>query len=390
MNTETIDRPNLPEAAPIENSVASLDQIAAKMAAMRNQTADTKQTETGSSGAATLEAPVAPDGVEVPEDNNTTSIEPEVAETSDTDVEPTAEAADAPEQVSTDSTAADVIDFLEFAEQNPDAKFKFKRNGKEIMIDAKKAAAILGQGGAIHEEARQLKIERADFDEYVKEQRAKQDGLILAMEFTVKPQLQRAYDEILRTQQYQTVFQQQLSQTQDPAQQAKIQASMQQNERYIAQQSEVVRQLKPNLDQFYDIRREQVREVIENSRKAFKDKELRNEYVFKEIRDKVAKDWDGAHRQLVPGVDNIDLISSDEHLLSLIRDGLKYRDKPASKSAGGSIAALTTKRGTQLNAKSGDEDIGRLREQAKSGDKKAADNLLVAQLSRLRAARTGR
>lgn len=390
MNTETIDRPNLPEAAPIENSVASLDQIAAKMAAMRNQNADTKQTETGSSGAATTEAPVAPDGVEVPEDNNTTSIEPEVAETSDTDVEPTAEAEDAPEQVSTDSTAADVIDFLEFAEQNPDAKFKFKRNGKEVMIDAKKAAAILGQGGAIHEEARQLKIERADFDEYLKEQRAKQDGLILAMEFTVKPQLQRAYDEILRTQQYQTVFQQQLSQTQDPAQQAKIQASMQQNERYIAQQSEVVRQLKPNLDQFYDIRREQVREVIENSRKAFKDKELRNEYVFKEIRDKVAKDWDGAHRQLVPGVDNIDLISSDEHLLSLIRDGLKYRDKPASKSAGGSIAALTTKRGTQLTAKSGDEDIGRLREQAKSGDKKAADNLLVAQLSRLRAARTGR
>ena len=390
MNTETIDRPNLPEAAPIENSVASLDQIAAKMAAMRNQNADTKQTETGSSGAATTEAPVAPDGVEVPEDNNTTSIEPEVADASDTDVEPTLEAEDAPEQVSTDSTAADVIDFLEFAEQNPDAKFKFKRNGKEVMIDAKKAAAILGQGGAIHEEARQLKIERADFDEYLKEQRAKQDGLILAMEFTVKPQLQRAYDEILRTQQYQTVFQQQLSQTQDPAQQAKIQASMQQNERYIAQQSEVVRQLKPNLDQFYDIRREQVREVIENSRKAFKDKELRNEYVFKEIRDKVAKDWDGAHRQLVPGVDNIDLISSDEHLLSLIRDGLKYRDKPASKSAGGSIAALTTKRGTQLNAKSGDEDIGRLREQAKSGDKKAADNLLVAQLSRLRAARTGR
>lgn len=390
MNTETIDRPNLPEAAPIENSVVSLDQIAAKMAAMRNQNADTKQTETGSSGAATTEAPVAPDGVEVPEDNNTTSIEPEVADASDTDVEPTLEAEDAPEQVSTDSTAADVIDFLEFAEQNPDAKFKFKRNGKEVMIDAKKAAAILGQGGAIHEEARQLKIERADFDEYLKEQRAKQDGLILAMEFTVKPQLQRAYDEILRTQQYQTVFQQQLSQTQDPAQQAKIQASMQQNERYIAQQSEVVRQLKPNLDQFYDIRREQVREVIENSRKAFKDKELRNEYVFKEIRDKVAKDWDGAHRQLVPGVDNIDLISSDEHLLSLIRDGLKYRDKPASKSAGGSIAALTTKRGTQLNAKSGDEDIGRLREQAKSGDKKAADNLLVAQLSRLRAARTGR
>ena len=327
MNTETIDRPNLPEAAPIENSVASLDQIAAKMAAMRNQAPTTKPTETGSSEAATSEAPVAPEGVEVPEDNNTTSIEPEVAEASDTDVEATAEADDAPEQVSTDSTAEDIIDFLEFAESNPDAKFKFKRNGKEIMIDAKKAAAILGQGGAIHEEARQLKIQRAEFDEYLKDQRAKQDGLILAMEFTVKPQLQRAYDEILRTQQYQAVFQQQLSQTQDPAQQAKIQASMQQNERYIAQQSEVVRQLKPNLDQFYDIRREQVREVIENSRKAFKDKELRNEYVFNEIREKVATGWEGAHRQLVPGVDNIDLISSDEHFLDSI---WQFEDKLAT------------------------------------------------------------
>lgn len=392
MNTETIDRPNLSEAAPIENSVASLDQIAAKMAAMRNQAPTTKPTETGSSEAATSEAPVAPEGVEaagtdVLDDNNTTSIEPEVAEASDTDVEATAEADDAPEQVSTDSTAEDIIDFLEFAESNPDAKFKFKRNGKEVVIDAKKAAAILGQGGAIHEEARQLKIQRAEFDEYLKDQRAKQDGLILAMEFTVKPQLQRAYDEILRTQQYQAVFQQQLSQTQDPAQQAKIQASMQQNERYIAQQSEVVRQLKPNLDQFYDIRREQVREVIENSRKAFKDKELRNEYVFNEIREKVATGWEGAHRQLVPGVDNIDLISSDEHLLSLIRDGLKYRDKPKSKSAGGSIAALTVKRGTQINGRGGEEDINRLREQAKSGDKKAADNLLVAQLQKLRASR---
>lgn len=391
MNTETIDRPNLDQAASIEKAVPSLDSIAAKMAAMRNQTAVTKPTDAGSSEAATTEAPVAPQGI-ADSDTDVTegdvqSIEPEVADASDTDAEAIDET-EAPDEVSTaDSTAEEIIDFLEFAETNPDAKFKFMKNGKEVVIDAKKAAAILGQGGAIHEEARQLKIQKAEFDEYLKEQKARQEGLILAMEFTVKPQLQRAYDEILKTQQYQTVFQQQLAQTQDPAQQARIQASMQQNERYIAQQSDIVRQLKPNVDQFYDIRRQQVSEVLENSRKQFKDKELRNEYVYKEIRDKVAQGWEGAHRQLVPGVDNIDLISSDEHLLSLIRDGLKYRDKPRSRSVGSSIAALTVKKSGSMPSGNAGDDISRLREQAKGGDKKAADNLLVAQLQKIRAAR---
>ncbi len=86
-------------------------------------------------------------------------------------------------------------------------------------------------------------------------------------------------------------------------------------------------------------------------------------------------------------MDNIDLISSDEHLLSLLRDGLRYRDRPKAKSSGSSIAALTTKRSGSIQAGSGSDDITRLREQAKSGDKKAADNLLVAQLQKLRATR---
>ena len=394
MNTTVSNGPNADSAAPVQNAVPSLDSIADKMAAMRNQLEATRPTETGEAKVATKAAPVAPDGVEVDEeilDGNTDSIEPEVAETDDY-VDDATEESDTPEEVSEeDTSSAEVIDFLEFADTNPDARFRFMRNGKEVVIDAKKAAAILGQGGAIHEEARQLKIQKAEFDEYLEEQRGKTEGLLLAMEFTVKPQIQSAYDEILKTQQYQNTFQQQLAQTRDPAQQARIRANMQQNERYIAQQSAVVQQLKPNLDQFYDIRRQQVAEILDNNRKSFVDKELKNDYVFKEVREKVAKGWKGAHTQLVPGIDNIDLISADEHIVSLLRDGLKYREKPKVKASGGSIAALTNnKRNSGMSGGKGGDELTQLRDKAKSGDKKAADNLLVAQLAKIRSARTGR
>lgn len=387
------DTPNLtPEVVPVQEVSTGLEAIAAKMAAMRNQVPATEPTETGSSKAAAKESPVAPEGVEVDndvDDSNIDLVEPEVAVPETEDSFDASEEEEAPEEVSeSDSSQADVIDFLEFAETNPNAKFKFKRNGKEIEIDAKKAAAILGQGAAISEDARQLKIEKSEFDEYLQTKRAETEGLLLAMEFTVKPQLQKAYDEIVKTQNYQTVFQQQLAQAQDPAARARIEASITQNERYIQQQAATINQLKPNVDEFYKIRQQQVSEVLENSRKNFKDKELRNQYVYNEIRSKVSEGWAGAEGQLVPGIKNIDLISSDEHLMSLVRDGLKYRDKPKAKSAGSSIAALTTKRsGTPLaNSQSGD-DIANLRKQARAGDQKAADNLLVAQMKAIRAGR---
>ena len=390
MDTIVTDRPNLqPETVPVQEVSTGLEAIAQKMAAMRNQPQATKPTETGVKVSAETTAPVAPEGVEVDDDSNTDLVEPEVAGLETEYSEDASEEADAPEEVSqADSSSDDVIDFLEFAETNPNAKFKFMRNGKEIEIDAKKAAAILGQGAAISEDARQLKIQKSEFDEYLSSKRAETEGLLLAMEFTVKPQLQKAYDEIIKTQNYQSVFQQQLSTTQDSAQQARIHASMQQNEKYIAHQSAVINQLKPNVDEFYKIRQQQVQEVLATNRKNFQDKELRNEYVYNEIRDKVAKGWAGASGQLVPGIKNIDLISSDEHLMSLVRDGLKYRDKPKAKSAGSSIAALTTKRtGSPLaNGQAGDE-ISNLRKQARAGDQKAADNLLVAQMRALRAGR---
>ena len=379
------DKPNLvTETVPAHKIDPGMDSIAAKMAAMRNQVAATNPVESGVTDAAASDIPVAPEGVV---DDN---AEPEIAAT-DAEYSDANEDATAPEEVSTaDTVSEELIDFLDFANTNPNAKFKFMRNGKEVVIDAKKAASILGQGAAISEDARQLKVERADFDEYLNTKRSETEGLLLAMEFTVRPQLQKAYDEILRTQGYQTTFQQQLARTQDPAAVARIQAAMQQNERYIQQQSATIGQLKPNVDQFYEIRRQQVAQVLENNRKNFQDKELRNQFVYNEIRDKVSKGWEGARRQLVPGVDNIDLISSDEHLLALVRDGLKYRDRPKGKSAGGSLAALTNRRaGTAMPSGTADQESS-LREKAKGRGREAtqaADNLLVARLQSLRATR---
>ena len=384
--TETIT-PNAPSAATEQNAVPSLDMIAQKMTAMReltqrNQIRTTEQTETGQDASAEASSPVAPDNGD---------IVPEVDDTSDS-IDNATDDENAHEDVSTtesDSTTDELIDFIEFAETNPNAKFKFMRNGKEVVVDAKKAAAILGQGSAIHEDARQLKIERAAFDEYLNETRQRQEGLTLAMEFTIQPQLRKAYDEIVKTQNYQTTFQQQLQQTNDPAHQARIQASMAQNEQYIRQQQNVIGQLKPQIDQFRQMRAQEVGTRLTEARKNFSDKELKNEYVFNEVREKVAKLWPHANQEIIPGVPNIDLISSDENLLSLVRDGLRYRSKPSTKNAGSSMAALTQRKGSSTQR--GDNDqLSKLREQAKAGDKKAGDNLLMAQLSKLRSARGGR
>jgi len=382
----TMITPNSPDSvqttATDTPAVPSLDSIAQKMAAMRehterNQLRATEQTATGVEEESS--EPVAHE-----------SVEPEVADTEDTEYASDDLNADAPEEVSTDesnSSADELIDFIEFAETNPSAKFKFMKNGKEVVIDAKKAAAILGQGGAIHEEARQLKVERAEFDEYLQTQRAQQEGLTLAMEFTVEPRLQGAYDEIVKTQGYQTTFQQQLAATQDPGQRARIQASMQQNEAYIRQQQGIIGQLKPAVDQFRQVRKNQVAERLDTARKSFQDKELRNEYVYNELRDKVVKIWPQAHSEIIPGIANIDLISSDENLLALVRDGLKFRSRSTTKSAGSSMAALTQRRGGSSTSRSTEDSISKLREQANTGDKKAGDNLLVQRLQQIRGGR---
>ena len=391
--TTDISTPNTETSAvPAESAMSTLDSIiASKMTALsqqtqRNRLRATDDIVTGADAEAkTASSPVAPDGtpeVAEPEDEYAVGTESDPAQATEEPVEPVSEVNDA------DTASDELIDFIEFAETNPNAKFKFLKNGKEVIIDAKKAASILGQGGAIHEEARQLKIQRAEFDEYLREQKTRQDGLTLAMEFTVQPQLQQAYDEIIRVQGFQSQFQQQMSATNDPAQRARIQANMQQNERYLHQQGQVVNQLKPSLEAFYDLRRQQVSETLERQRKSFTDKELKNEYIYTELRDKLSKTWAGAQQEILPGIKNIDLLSSDENLLGLLRDGLKYRDKPSTRQAGASIAALTGRKGSVGSNRESADSISKLREQANAGDKKAGDNLLAARLNQIRAART--
>ena len=164
---------------------------------------------------------------------------------------------------------------------------------------------------------------------------------------------------------------------------------MNQNEQYIRQQQALIGQMKPSVDQFRQVRAQQVTERLNQARKSFTDKELKNEYVYNEVREKVSKLWPQAKQEIIPGVPNIDLISSDESLLSLVRDGLRYRDKPSAKSAGSSMAVLTQRRGSSTQ-KSNDDNLSKLREQAKGGDKKAADNLLTQRMQQIRGARGGR
>jgi len=162
MLEEATISPNAVESqATVQPAAPSLESIAEKMAVMRDQTQrnllrkDSEQAATG-------------------DENSVDSGESEVAE-SDSDINYADQQADAQEAVSdapVNTSSDELIDFIEFAETNPNAKFKFMRNGKEIVIDAKKAASILGQGGAIHEEARQLKVERAEFEEYLNDTRA--------------------------------------------------------------------------------------------------------------------------------------------------------------------------------------------------------------------------
>jgi hypothetical protein len=387
--TELI-KPNIPatDAATDNPAAPTLGSIAEKMAVMRDQTQRNQiraspETATGQEESkAEASSPVAP---EVPEDDDIFAPDSEAG--TEQDLAQTDESVSEPE-ASDNTSAEELIDFIEFAETNPNAKFRFTRNGKEIIVDAKRAAAILGQGGAIHEDARQLKIERAEFDEYLQTKRAEQEGLTLAMEFVVQPRLQSAYDEIVKTQGYQTVFQQQLASAADAGQRARIEASMRQNEQYIRQQQAVIQQMKPNVDQFREVRRQQVAERLEQNRKSFSDKELKNEYVYNELRDRVAKLWPQARQELIPGIANIDLISSDEALMSLVRDGLKFRNAAKPKSAGASIAQLTARKGSSTQ-RGGDDGVSKLREQAKAGDKKAGDNLLMQRLSQIRSGTRG-
>jgi len=106
---------------------------------------------------------------------------------------------------------------------------------------------------------------------------------------------------------------------------------------------------------------------------------LANKANFEELREKLSKDWKSAKATLVPGVPNIDLISSDEYLLGLIRDGMKFREKPVVRNVGGSIAA-SIKSGAKAKT-SPSSETEKLQQAASRGDKSAARELLATMLA---------
>lgn len=347
------------------------DAIAQMIAANRQRTDSQPEGSTappaGQEEVKTESPEAAPEEVAEPEDS---SVETEESVDSEVAEEPT------------DGVSDDAINFLEFAKSNPDMIWRIPNKDAEggfLEVPVSKAAAILGQGSAIHEHARKLKAEKAEFEEYEANRRKEIDGLQIGLELTIVPQLQSAADELITLQGYNQQWQQIFDSTFDEVKKAEAQAAIRQNAQLIQEKAEFLKANRPKVEQFYAQRSAEVQQKLEQARQSFKDKELSNKANFNEIREKLAKDWSNASNTFMPGVQNIDLVSSDEHLMSLIRDGLKFREGPkVVKNAGGSLAA-TTKAVSKAKTTPRDE-TSELQERANKGDKNATRDLLAQQL----------
>jgi hypothetical protein len=354
--------------APEQTGMANpADAIAAMIAANKRNNPQPDSSSPSPAGQEAKPSPeAAPEEVAEPEDGIDIGSEAESSEDN-------AEATDG---------VTDAINFLEFAEQNPDMMWRIPNKDAEdgfIEIPVSKAAAILGQGSAIHENARKLKAERADFEEFESKRRNELDGLQIGLELTIVPQLQSAADELVTLQQYNQQWEQIYQNTSDPAQKSQAEAAIRQNAQLIEEKSEFIKSNRPRVDQFYQHRSALVQETLEKARQSFSDKELANKANFTELRDKLGKEWKGANGAFVPGVPNIDLVSSDEYLLGLIRDGMKFREGPKIKNAGGSLAAASRPVAKAKTAP--DNEVEKLQKQAKTGDKNAARDLLATMLA---------
>lgn len=313
---------------------------------------------------------------ESPEAAPVEGVEPEDGSSVESD------AAESEVEAESSTGVNEAVDFLEFAKENPDVMLKIPNKDAEggfIELTAEKAASILGQGSAIHENARKLKAEKADFEEYESKRRSELDGLQIGLELTIVPQLQSAADELITLQEYNQQWQQIYQNATDPTEKSRAEAAMRQNAQLIEEKSQFIKANRPKVEQFYQHRTAMVQETLEKARQSFTDKELSNKAVFSEIREKLGKDWKGANGSFVPGVPNIDLVSSDEYLLGLIRDGMKFREGPKVKNAGGSLAAASRPVAKAKTAP--DNEIEKLQKQAKSGDKNAARDLLATMLA---------
>jgi hypothetical protein len=297
-------------------------------------------------------------------------------------IDGTTETVDSEETDEATDGVTEPINFLEFAEQNPDMMWRIPNKEAEggfIEIPVSKAAAILGQGSAIHENARKLKAEKADFEEYESKRRAELDGLQIGLELTMVPQLQEAADELVKIQQYNQQWKQIYDNATDEIRRSEAEAAMRQNNELIQEKSQFIQANRPKVQQFFDHRSGVVKQQLEQARQSFTDKELANKAVFTELREKLSKDWKGANGSFVPGVPNIDLVSSDEYLMGLVRDGMKFREGPKVKNAGGSLAAASK---PMARGKTAPEDKSvELQRKAQSGDKGAARDLLATMLA---------
>lgn len=350
-------------------AVNPADAIAAMIAANKRNAPPAEsnsQTPAGQEEAQAESPEAAP--VEGTEPEDGTSIESEAVEAKETD----------------DSTDGvnEAVNFLDFAEQNPNVMLKIPNKDAEggfVEMTASKAASILGQGSAIHENARKLKAERADFEEYEAKRRSELDGLQIGLELTIVPQLQTAADELVTLQQYNQQWQQIYENATDEVQRSEAQAAIRQNANLIAEKSQFIKESRPKVEQFYQQRTAFVQQTLEKARQSFTDKELANKANFTELRDKLGKEWKGANGSFVPGVPNIDLVSSDEYLLGLIRDGMKFREGPKVRNAGGSLAAAGRPVAKAKTAP--DDKVTELQKKAQTGDKNAARDLLATMLS---------
>ena len=305
----------------------------------------------------------------------------EVAEPEDSSIETTDTVEAENDDEATDGVT-EPVNFLEFAEQNPDMLWRIPNKDAEggfIEIPVSKAAAILGQGSAIHENARKLKAERADFEELTSKRINELDGLQIGLELTIVPQLQTAADELITLQQYNQQWQQIYQNANDPAEKSQAEAAIRQNASLIEEKSQYIKSNRPKVESFFQQRSAYVQQQLEQARQSFTDKELANKANFTELRDKLGKEWKGATGSFVPGVQNLDLISSDEYLLGLVRDGMKFREGPKMRNVGSSLAAAS--RPVTKAKTSPENDVEKLQKQAKSGDKNAARDLLATMLA---------
>ena len=310
-----------------------------------------------------------------PEATPTKEVEPEDG---NTEAEGNVESNESDES----SEVNEPLNFVEFAKSNPDVKLRIPNKDAEggfIELTAEKAASILGQGSAIHESARKLKVERADFEEYEAKRKSELDGLQIGLELTVVPKLQGVAEELITLQQYNQQWNQILSNAQTVEQRSEAEAAIRQNSKLINEKSQFIQANRPKIEQFYQHRAQVAQQELEKARQGFTDKDLANKANFTELRDKLARDWKGAKGSFVPGVQNIDLVSSDEYILGLIRDGMKFRDGPVVKNAGGSLAAagkITSRAKTSPDSK-----VEELQKKSSSGDKSATRDLLATFLT---------